>query len=224
MTRPSWIVLVLAGCLGASGAAEASWPLGCWLHPAAPPRPEVVAACLEVPCDHRDHVHIFVVNGVDPANICNLRGLYDYLRALGFRSVHFGQLWDAHCFATEIRRLRCADPRARIVLLGFSAGANIAWRMAQSLNADGVQLDLLVYLGGDMLRNCRGARPENACRVLNIRAWGLVFLAGGLINGADIDGCENHHFGFIRHSRLPAHQPMLELLAHELTLVARSVP
>src|SRR5262249_21904087 len=112
--------------------------------------------------------------------------------------------------------------QARVVLIGYSAGANIVWRMTQALHSDNTHLDLLVYLAGDTLRNCEGARPPNATKVINVRAWGLVFLAGGGIHGANIDQCESYDMGFVRHSCAPTHKPFLELMGKELSLVATS--
>jgi hypothetical protein len=193
------------------------------LHPVDPPRPEVLARVQGVPAWARDHVYVFLVNGLDPGNICNFRGLYDFVCALGFNNVYFGQIWDDPHFVEEIWQIRRQDPQARIFLLGYSGGANVVNWMAQSLKKDGIRIDVLVYLAGDLLCNCKFARPENVCKVLNIRAWGLLFLAGGLINGADIAGCENYSLGFVRHACVPCYQPMLELLTEELLALAASV-
>jgi hypothetical protein len=218
-------MLLSLGCwLGLAAGAGASWPPGSVLHPVAPPRPEVLAEIQCVPAWTRDHVHVFLVNGLDPGNLCNFRGLYEYVCQLGFDNVYFGQMWDGPHFVHKIRQIRCRDPRARIFLLGYSLGANVVNLMAQSLKKDGTQIDVLVYLAGDLLCNCKPARPENACKILNIRAWGLVFLAGGLINGADIEGCDNYSLGFVRHSCVSRNQQMLELLAEELAALAASVP
>ena len=218
-------MLLSFGCwISLAGCASASWPPGSLLHPVDPPRPELLAGVQSVPACGRDHVYVFLVNGLDPGNICNFRGLYDYVSNLGFANVYFGQLWDGPHFVHNIRQIRCQDPLAKIVLLGYSAGANAVSLMAQSLKKDGTQIDLLIYLGGDTLCNCKTTRPENACKVINIRAWGLVFLAGGIINGTDIDGCENYSLGFVRHSCVPSNRPQLELLARELAELAASVP
>lgn len=224
MTQRLWMLLSLGCWLGYVACASASWPPGSLLHPVDPPRPEVLAGVQRVPTCARDHVYVFLVNGIDPGNLCNFRGLYDYVCNLGFRKVYFGQLWDVPQYVHDIRQIRRQDPRARIFLLGYSAGANAVNLMAQSLKKAGTRIDVLVYLAGDTLCNCKMARPENACKVLNIRAWGLVFLAGGLINGTDIDGCENYSLGFVRHSCVPRNQQLLELLARELVALAASVP
>jgi hypothetical protein len=225
MIRPLWLALGIAGLLAVTGAANASWPPGSFLHPAAPPAPEVAAPCLALPECARDHVYIFILNGCDPCNLCNLRGLYDYVLALGFRNVYFGQMWHKGQFVKAIRQVRQQDPHARIALIGFSIGANFVRKMAQELNEDHTQIDLLEYVAGDYVRNSRAFKPDNVCRVLNIRGWGLVLVGGGFFfNGADIDGCDNLNLGFVRHSCVPANQTALELLARELTNLAASVP
>jgi hypothetical protein len=177
-----------------------------------------------VPACARDHVHVFLVNGLDPGNICNFRGLYDYVCNLGFGNVYFGQMWDAPHFVHQIWQIRCRDPQAKIFLLGYSAGANVVNLMAHALKQEGTSIDVLVYLAGDTICNCKVARPVNACKVLNIRAWGLVFLAGGLIHGANIEGCENYTIGFVRHSCVSRNPQLLELLAAELIALAASEP
>jgi hypothetical protein len=224
MIRPLWLALGIAGMLTVTGSANASWPPGSFLHPVASPRPEVAAQCLGLPACARDHVYIFLVNGCDPCSVCNLRGLYDYVLALGFHQVYFGQMWNTRRYVRTIRRIRQEDPHARIVLLGYSISANLVRKMAQDLNEDCTRIDLLVYLAGDFVRNSKAFKPDNVCRILNIRGWGLVFLGGGaFVKGADIDGCENHSLGFVRHSCIPANKKALELLARELTDLAASV-
>ncbi len=223
MKRARWTLLTVSGWLVAAGIASASWPPGNLLHPMKSPRPEVLMATRCLPAEARDHVYIFLVNGIDPGNICNFRGLYDYLIELGYCNTYFGQMWDCAKFKKKMREIRSCDPQARIVLLGYSAGANCVRHMAHSLQEDGTQIDLLIYLAGDTLCNTEHSRPTNACKIVNIRAWGLVFLAGGIINGANLDGCDNYDIGFVRHSCVPSNVPMLELLAREFYILAASV-
>jgi hypothetical protein len=224
MIRPLWLAMCTTGMLIVTSDANASWPPGNILHPVAPPPPEVASRCLRLPQGARDHVHIFFVNGLDPSNVCNLRGLYDYVLALGFRQVYFGQMWYTGRYVKTIRQIRHDDPQARIVLLGYSIGANLVRKMAQDLSEDSTRIDLLVYWAGDFVRNSKAFKPDNVDRILNIRAWGLVLLCGGVFfNGADIDGCENHSLGLVRHSCVPASKKAQELLARELTDLAVGV-
>ena len=91
-------------------------------------------------------------------------------------------------------------------------------RMAEFVlgNEDDTQLDLLIYVAGDTLRNIPAARPVNATKVINVRAVGLVLLGGGVVNGANIDQCENHDLGLVRHSCVPSNRQLLDLMAREL--------
>src|SRR5262249_42723026 len=134
------LVLPLGCWLGFAACAGASWPPGSLLHPVDPPRPVVLARVQSVPSWARDHVYVFLVNGLDPGNICNFRGLYDYVRALGFNRVYFGQIWDGPPFVEEIWQIRRQDPQAKIFLLGYSGGANAVSWMAQSLKENGVRI------------------------------------------------------------------------------------
>jgi len=197
-------------------------PLGCLLHPVTPPSAQLLAESQSLPGCAHDHVHVFLVNGVDPAHLCNLRGLGEFIQELGYHNVHFCQMWDCGRFEKEIRQIRSEDPQARIAVIGFSGGVLKARSLAHALNTDGTPIDLLVYLASDLLGNCPTNRPENAHRVINFRAWGYVFLACGFINGADIDGCENHSLGMVRHACVPTHPEVLEVVAHALAALAAS--
>lgn len=224
ISRSRVAIATLVCLLMGPSISSAAWPPGSLLHPVPQPRAEIVSQYKTLPIEDRNHVHLFLVNGIDPGNVCNFQGLNDYIAGLGFTNIYFGQMWDGVGYVTKIREVRQADPQARVVLIGYSAGANIVWRMAQTLEADNTKLDLLVYLAGDTMRNCEGARPANATKVINVRAWGLVFLAGGVIHGAKIDGCDNYDLGAVRHSCAPTNEFFLDLMARELYTVATSRP
>src|SRR5438128_2674390 len=88
------------------------------------------ATCRSFPACCRDHVYIFLVNGLDPINFGRLLGLRDYVRKLGFRQTYYGQMFHAAYFKKEIRRIHQEDPEAHFVFIGFSAGMNVAHFMA----------------------------------------------------------------------------------------------
>src|SRR5579859_4820705 len=92
---------VLHGLLGASIFALA----GCasFMHP-LPPRtaleqPQIDAAVC------RDHVHVFVINGLDPANVSNLTGMCRWLREDGYPHVYLRQLPCVLYAGREIERI-----------------------------------------------------------------------------------------------------------------------
>jgi len=70
-----------AGCAAASDIVA---------QPAARPAAAIAA---EAPADwQRDHVHVFLVNGLDPFFFCQFNKMPDYARSLGYEHVHFGQM------------------------------------------------------------------------------------------------------------------------------------
>jgi hypothetical protein len=209
-------VLVGTGYLAAAGGCLA-------LPPAAPGvslRESVRApgeACYVSPL--KDHVHIFAVNGTDPFCVAGFDVLCDQLRGCGYRDTRFGRLCTGHRFAAEIRGLRAADPEARVVLIGYSTGCNSVRSIANDLNRDGVKVDLLVYLAGDYIRDVPSTRPDNVCRIVSLRANGMIVLGGDRFFNCDaITGACNLRIS-CHHLRLPIHEQTLPLLLRELEAI-----
>jgi hypothetical protein len=203
------LCLLAAGCLAASGCV-------CF-HPIEPPPPEIHTVCKVYPPCCRDHVYVFMVHGMDPFDWANLTGVCDYMHDLGFRKTYYGQLYHATKFAKEMRRVHAEDPSARFVLIGFSFGANVARYLANSAKDDGIPIDLLVYFGGNTLKNEDYDQPENAARIVNILASGCIW------NGAWMDRAENIHEVDVWHFGSPSHPYSLRVLARELAEVSSHV-
>jgi hypothetical protein len=203
--------LLLLGLGGASGC------MSC-LHPIGQPGPECVEPCKSMPKCARDHVYVFLIHGMDPLDYANLTGLRDYLHELGFNKTYYGQLYHTAYFDREIHHIAQEDRDAHFVLIGFSFGANMVCSLAQSMNRDGIPVDLLVYMGGNTLKNCPEDQPENACRILNILACGAIWNGDTLERAENIKVPDRWHFGS------PSHPKTLEALAHELVVVAAHVP
>jgi hypothetical protein len=193
---------------------------GCmgFFHSVNPPTHELGDPCHALPRCCRDHVYIFLLNGLDPGNYCNLGGLREYLHSLGFNKTYYGQLYHGPWFEKEILRLHNEDPDARFVLVGFSYGANVARSITQDLKPQGVQIDLLVYLGGNTLTNTPRDRPENAGQIVNVLATGWIW------NGDTLDGAENVQLPDVWHFGSPTHRQTLEILSRDLTAIAAAVP
>jgi hypothetical protein len=221
MDEKRMILVSAAVCLLAASCASASYAAGAPLeaHPAAPVETVVAAEC------QREHVYVFLLNGLDPFFFCQFNKMPDYVKSLGYEHVYFGQMTSKSKFLDEIREIRANDPCARIALLGFSTGANTACSMSHILDKEGCHLDLLIYLGGCYIYNRDSSRPENALKIVNIRDSGLVTVSGGLLRGEDVDGAENVKIpGVTFHIMTPINSVTQDTLARELGALARSVP
>lgn len=186
------------------------------LYPLADPPAEVLHPCQELPRCVRDRVVIFLLAGLDPLDCADLSGLRECLVARGFSRVYFGQPFHSAGFTGEIRRLHGGDPETRFVLIGHGAGAGVARGMAHLLKRDGIIIDLLVYLDGG-LKNVPRNRPDNVCRLINIRSASLG--RGDLLNNADnVDVPDACHFG------LPGHSATVQTLTDALLHLAGSIP
>ncbi len=208
---------LLGSCLVAASVTTLGGCLS-FCHPIQPPATELVQPCQALPDCCRGQVYIFLINGLDPLDLTNLTGVRDHLQALGFRKTYYGQLYHTAYFEKEIRRIHQEEPEARFVLLGFSLGANMVRNIAHHVKSEGIDIDLLIYCGGNTLENIPEDRPENAHRIVNILASGCIW------NGAWLDGAENVHAVDVFHFGTPSHPRTLEILDRELAVVATAVP
>ncbi len=191
----------------------------CYLHPIHAPQPEVLAACQSLPRCCKDHVHIFLLNGLDPMNYGNLTGLRDYVQSLGFHQTYYGQIYHYWWFQSQIRRIHREDPEAHFVLVGFSVGVNLADFLARSLKPEGVYFDAIVFLSGNHpLAPMPSEPPANAGRVVNILADGLMGSWGERDWAEDIRLAGSWHFD------TPSHPETLQALAEVLDQVGEAVP
>lgn len=172
----------------------------------------------QLPLVAKQHVYLFFLNGIDPLEFGNLSGLRDFCRDLGFAKSWYGQFYHRWYFQRVIEEIRERDPEARLVIIGFSAGALAARDLAQALNRENIPVELLVYLGGATLTNAPRNRPENVRRLIHIRANDPVF-RGWAIEGADNVKCQDvWHFG------TPMHAETRRRLAAALAEIAGQVP
>jgi pimeloyl-ACP methyl ester carboxylesterase len=211
---PGWLgrLFLMALCLGTGP--------GClsFVHSLDLPPKDQLLSSETIPALCRNHVHIFLVHGMDPLDLANLSGLRDYVQSLGYIKTHYGQLYHLWEFKKELRRIHQEDPEARFVLIGFSFGANMARELANAVKDDNIWIDLLVYLGGNTLENTPSNRPDHVTHIVNILATGCIW------NGTTLDGANNVHYDNVWHFGSPTHPQTLELLARELAIVAGRVP
>jgi hypothetical protein len=195
---------------------------GClsFMHPVEPPSTHIADACQTVPLGCRDHVHVFLMNGMDPINYGNLTGLRDYVQELGFSKTYYGQLYHAGWFKKEIRRIHQDDPDARVVLIGFSLGVQELHSVAKDLSAEDIPIELLVFLSGNHpVAFMPEDRPANVHRVVNILASGGMKAYGVREYAENVRlPDDTWHFGS------PTHPYTLEKLSEELAALALTVP
>jgi hypothetical protein len=192
---------------------------GClsFVHSLDVPPKEQIAYGESLPAPCRNHVHIFIIHGLDPFDLANLNGLAEYIQQLGYLKTHYGQLYHLWEFKKEMRRIHKQEPQARFVVIGFSLGTNVACELANAVQEDGIIIDLLIYLGGEYtLGNTPRTQPKNATRILNIMA------EGGF--GHAYDRAENICYNDVWHFGSPTHPQTRELLARELVALAARVP
>jgi hypothetical protein len=228
MMRPGIAALLATLVWGLVEPARAIEPLfasggtGTLLHPLEEPQHlRYPASCYDGTGRlAKEHVYIFGVNGLNPMCLGNFNGMLNYLRKEGFTNTYFGQMYTYYWYANSIREIRRRDPQARIVLIGFSLGANSVKSVANDLAKDGTKVDLLIYLVGDFVYNTPDSRPANVARVINVRAKGLVLSGGDLLfNGADLDHAQNHKLE-CRHILVPSRRETLTLVMEELLNLA----
>jgi pimeloyl-ACP methyl ester carboxylesterase len=189
-----------------------------FLHSITPPSKEQLAPSACIPQCARNHVHIFFIHGMDPFDWANLAGVRDYVRSLGYIKTHYGQMYHTWEFEHDLSRVHREDPDARFVLIGFSFGANLVRNMANNARDEEIPIDLLIYLGGNTLKDCPEDKPENAGQIVNILATGCIW------NGDHLEGAEYLNYGDVWHFGSPSHPKTLDVLAEELAKVAARVP
>jgi hypothetical protein len=195
-----------------------------FLHPLPSSEPDVNRLCRGLPQEEKNHVYIFLINGLDPLYLANLNGLCAYLQALGFAQAEVGQMTASGTFLEKIRRIHASDPRARVVLLGFSAGAYRAQGVVQALKRENISIDVLVYVGADMIREGGRSQPENVHRVVNITGHGFLLSGYDLFfNGTTLAGARNVRLP-ARHFALPSRPETLQIVVEELVALIYQDP
>lgn len=146
-------------------AADASaFGLGTLIRPLKVEQLTVHEKAQALPAEIKARVHFFIINGIDPLYSSNLNGAAAYFRSIGFTNTNCYQITSAPKVRRQIEAVRRSDPEARIVLLGYSLGANAARSMANNLQRDGIEIDCLIYLGGDTVLNTASSKPANVKR------------------------------------------------------------
>ena len=183
--------------------APAGGGVGAWIHPVAPPEPEDSRPILSLAEAQRDHVHVLLINGVDPGNLFNFQGVQTYVQGLGFRNVSYHQMWEEAAVRQRISAIRSSNPQARIAVIGYSGGSLTALS-AVGVASEAGPIDLLVYVAGGMAGIETTSRPAHVHKLVDVHARNPII---GLIPfSIVIDGAVNYDLGSVSHAR--AHEPL----------------
>jgi hypothetical protein len=145
--------------------------------------------------------------------------LSPFIEKLGFRKPSVGSHYWRWTFQNDIRRIQREDPEARFVLVGFSVGGGVVHSIAQTLEKDGIFIDLVVYIDAHSFLHCLEKRPRNVGKVVNINS------SSWLLAGRCHPGEECHHVDTFFHLAAPRQQKTLDTLCRELVeLTARCSP
>jgi hypothetical protein len=171
------------------------------------------------PCASREHVFVYLLNGLDPLGLGDLRGVAEAIRGWGFPHTHYGQFFHYRRFQADIECVHATDPGARFVIIGFSAGAIAGQRLTWELLRHGVPVHLQVYLDGKWVRR---SWPEDEVGppppTVNVIAPGYAWSAASLPWAQNLCLTEGWHFG------APTNAQTLDLLACRLNAIAAAPP
>jgi hypothetical protein len=195
--------------------------LGSLIHPLQLEKLNLHEQAQAIPQEKKDRVHFFLINGLDPLYSGNLNGVAAYFRSIGFPNATCYQFPATWKVRRQIETIRRSDPEARIVLLGYSVGANFVRSLANNVQREGIHIDCLIYLGGDTVFNSPSSRPPNVGQIVNITGHGMIFLGRDIyFKGDDIDGAVNHRVD-VRHILLPGQGDTLNLIGEQLIALAK---
>lgn len=99
-----------------------------------------------IPPPLRSQVHLFILNGIDPLEDGPMLKLRDELARCGYAKVYYAQRADVAWYHREMHRVVHDQPAARLVLVGYGAGATRARELACTVRGDGLPLDSLALL------------------------------------------------------------------------------
>lgn len=220
----SRLLVVLAFTPAVVHAQPAAPPrLGRLLHPVKTDKLTLHEEAHAIPQAQKDRVHFFLINGLDPLQASNIHGVAAYFRSIGFANTSSYQFPQTPKVRRQIEALRRSDPEARIVLLGFSVGANCVRGLANNLNKDGVHIDCLIYVGGDTVFNTPTSKPANVGQIVNVTGHGLIFLGRDLyFKGDTIDGAVNQRLD-ARHMNIPASSETISVVGRAVIATATNL-
>jgi hypothetical protein len=190
---------------------------GCLHHFHEPPAvdPTKWRASDEVSEDAKNRVYVFMFDGCDPTEHGSVLEIKGFLNRIGFGKSYTGFSYHREHFAAEMLLLQAECPNNRFAVVGYGHGAVAAQRLAQDAAANGIVVDLLVYL-----QPCELApEVEAELGTRTVTVWGdASYWHPRLKSAGDV-------LELPKTSRndVPTHWQTLTMLEKELTAIAFSV-
>jgi len=218
----SAIIIVSVAIIGSAGGCQAIKSGVTATYSADPPAILPVTAGTSPAAAPAD-LQIFLINGADPMRIAGMDKLLQRFQQSGYPNSRLNWWYEVGRVEREIRALHRADPTARFVLIGYSAGAYAAKGAATRLVRDGISVAMLGYIGGDYLRDTASTRVPGVGRIVNVTGDGYFLTGKNLFfNGTDIRGARNMRLAGTRHLALPNHPQTFAMLYEGVTEAAAS--
>jgi hypothetical protein len=167
----------------------------------------------------QEHVHVFIIHGLDPLDYANLRGVRDYCHRHGYRHTTCAQFFHGPQVVSRICAVKASDPSAKILLFGFSAGTLTTRTVANTLhNKHGINVDVIVYTSGITMLDREYNRPSFVGKIIHIRDRSMI------TGGVELSSAENHKFNDAWHFGTASHDHTLAMLRRELDRLANDSP
>lgn len=176
--------------------------VGCsHLHPVAQPPIRIHAQKLPTP--NCQHVHILIIHGMDPFDFSNLKGFKQLCLQHGYAHTILENYYDFPTIEKQIVAIKQADPAAKIIFFGFSAGTISARDLANLAHVKyGIQTDLVFYVGGVFLSNDGYSNVPSAGKVINVIDDSCVLHTRSLANTENFRIHGTGHFDTCMHPQV----------------------
>jgi hypothetical protein len=158
--------------------------------------------------------HVYLVHGIDPLDWGNLQGLQSTLIQAGYQDTKLYQFYEITDVVEDIAELKQREPSARVLIAGYSAGAESTSYIINKLHDDyDIDVDCVFYLSGISLINNEYHRPAFVPRIVNIRD------ASFPVPGMKLDGAVNLNLSWTWHYSSPTHPQTLKQMEQELAIL-----
>ena len=132
---------------------------------------DLTAHVQSIPANWRQHVYPFFLNSPnDPLRVTSFSSVSDYARDAGFANArYYSGFSSGEGLARDIRKIRQADPAARICLIGWSGASTFAFDAAKILAPENVVIDSVIYLDSQWIIDRRlnqQEHPQNIAHAL----------------------------------------------------------